>query len=113
VAKDIGDKVADVGVNVEEVGEKVEDIGEKVEDIGEKVEDIGEKVEDIDDKVRSVDEKVQVVIHGTRRLPSQLSNDSNIYAPRQQASKSSGTRNKIGYSTGGQRHRRNQVFVAS
>jgi archaellum component FlaC len=98
VAKEIGEKVADVGVNVEEVSDKVEDIGDKVEGIS-------DKVGFIDDKVRRVDEKVQVVIHGTRLLSSQLSNDSNTYTIRQQASKSSGTGSKIGYSTGGQRHR--------
>ena len=71
------------------------------------------QVEEVGDKVQCVDEKVQVVIDGARGLSSQLLKPSNIYTFRQQASKSSGTGNKIGYSTGGQRHRRNQVFVTS
>jgi hypothetical protein len=62
---------------------------------------------------KDIDDKVQVVIDGARRLSGQLLNPSNIYTFRQQASKTSGTGNKIGYSTGGQRRRRNQVFVAS
>jgi uncharacterized protein YoxC len=89
------------------------DVSNKVEDVGVKVEDVGDKVEDIDDKVRRVDEKVQVAIDGARVLSSRTLSPSNIYTFRRQASQSSGTGNKIGPSTGGQRHRRNQVFVNS
>ena len=45
---------------------------------------------DLDDKVRCVDEKVQVVIDGASALSGRLSNPSNVYAFRRQASKSSG-----------------------
>jgi hypothetical protein len=55
---------------------------------------------------KDIDDKVQLVIDGARRLSGRLLNSSNIYTFRQQAS-------EIGYSTSGQRHRRNQVFVAS
>jgi archaellum component FlaC len=109
----VGDKVEDIGDKVEDVGDKVEDVGGKVEDVGDKVEDVGDRVEDVGDKVLCVDDKVQLVIDGARRLSGQLLSPSNIYTFRQQASKTSGTGNKIGYSTGGQRRRRNQVFVAS
>jgi hypothetical protein len=96
-AKEVGDKVADVGIKVEGVDIKVEDIGDKVEDIG--------------DQVQCVDEKVRVVIDGARGLCSQLSNHSNIYTFRRQASKSHDPGNKIDRSTDGQRHGPNQVFV--
>jgi hypothetical protein len=71
------------------------------------------KVEEVGDKVQCVDDKVQVVIDGARGLYSQLKGLLTSIFFRQHASKSSGTGNKVGYSTGGQRHRRNQVFVAS
>jgi hypothetical protein len=74
---------------------------------------VGDKIENVGDKVQCVDEKVQVVIDGARGLSGQCLKPSNVYTFRQHASKSSGTGNKVGYSTGGRRHRRNQVFVAS
>ena len=55
---------------------------------------------DISDKVQRVDEKVQVVIDGARGLSGRFLNSSNIHTFRRSANKSSGTGNKIGYSTG-------------
>ena len=66
------------------------DIGNKVEEVGNKVEDIGNKVEDMDDKVQCIDEKVDVVIDGAHGLSGQLSNPSNIYIFRRQASNGGG-----------------------
>jgi hypothetical protein len=65
---------------------------------------MGDKVADVGDKMGCVDEKVQVVIDGARGLSRRLLNQPNICTFRRQASKSSGTGNKFGYSTGGQRH---------
>ena len=75
--------------------------------------EIGVKIEDVGDKVQFVDEKVQVAIDRARSLPSQLLKLSNICIFRRRAGKSGGTRNNFGYSTGGQRRRRNEMFVIS
>ena len=61
-AKEISDKVADAVVKIEDVGQ------------------------DVGDKLQCVDEKVQVVIDGARGLSGRLSNRSNIYTFRRQAS---------------------------
>jgi hypothetical protein len=66
------------------------------------VEIVDGKVEEVGDKVQCVDDKVQVVIDGARGPFGRLLSPSNIYTFRQHASKSSGTGNKIGYSTVGQ-----------
>ena len=63
--------------------------------------------------VMEVGDKVQVVINGARGLSRRLLNPSKIYTFRWHASKGNGTRNKISCSTGGERHRPNQVFVIS
>jgi hypothetical protein len=61
---------------------------------------------------KDIGDKIQVVIDGARGMFGQLLNPSNIYPTfRQQANKRCGTGNKIGDSTGGQRHRRSQVLV--
>ena len=57
------------------------------------------------DKVTCVDEKVQVIIDGARGLSIQWLKTSNVCTFRRQTGKSSGTRNKIGYSTSGQWYR--------
>ena len=54
------------------------------------------------DKVTCVDEKVQVIIDGARGLSIQWLKPSNVCTFRRQTGKSSGTRNKLGYSTSGQ-----------
>jgi hypothetical protein len=105
------DKLEDMGGKIVDIGGKVEDMGDKVEGMSDTVEDISGKMEDIDDIVHCVDEKVQIVIDGTRSLSSRLLKPSNIYTFRQQASKSRGERSELDYSSGGQRHRRNQVSV--
>jgi hypothetical protein len=81
-------------------------------EIGDNVADVGIKVESVGDTVRCVDGKVQLVIDGARGLSSQWLKPANIHNFRQHASKSGGTGNKISHSTGGQRHRRNKVFVS-
>ena len=58
-------------------------------EIGDKVSDVGVKIEDVGDIVQRVDEKVRVVIDGARGF-TDLSNHSNIYAFRRQASKRGG-----------------------
>ena len=74
--------------------------------------DISDKVADVGVKVECVDDKVQVVIDGARGVQS-VAEPSNVHSFRRKASKSGSTRNKPGRSTGGQRHRSNQVFVIS
>jgi hypothetical protein len=64
-------------------------IRDGVEIVDGKVEEVSDKVGDVGGKVQCVDDKVQVVIDGTRGLSSQLSNHSDIYTLRRQASKSS------------------------
>jgi archaellum component FlaC len=111
--KIVDSKVERVEDKVEDVGDKVEDVDDKVEEVGDKVEGVGDKVEEVGDKVQCVDDKVQVVIDGAQGLSSQCLKHFNTYTFRRQANKRSGTGNKIGHSTGGQRHGRNQVFVIS
>ena len=77
-------------VAAKDLGHKVVNVGVKVEEVSDKVEEIGDKVDDVDDKVQYIDKKVQVVLDGARGLSSQLSNPSNIYIFRRQASKRSG-----------------------
>ena len=69
--EDVGEKVEEIGGKVEDVGSKMEDMGDKVTDTYDKVEVIGDKLDDIGDNVLCVEEKVQVLIEGTRRMPSQ------------------------------------------
>ena len=54
------------------------------------VEIVDGKVEEVVDKVQCVDDKVQVVIDGARDFSSRLSNRSNIWTFRWQASKTRG-----------------------
>ena len=100
----VRDEVKIVDGKVERVENKVEDVGDKVEEVGDKVGEVGDNVGDVCDKVQRMDDKVQVVVDGARPLFSQLSNHSNIYTRRWQASESSGTGNYVAYSTRGQRH---------
>ena len=91
----------------------VEIVDGKVDGVDNKVDGVGDKVEEIGDNVKCVDTKIQVVIDSAQGLFFRLKNPSNIYTFRQPAGNSSGAGNKIGHSTDCQRHRRNQVFVAS
>jgi hypothetical protein len=81
--------------------------------IRDEVEVVDGKVERVEDKVEVIDGKVQVVIDGARGVYSQSPILSNMYTLRKQAGKRGGERSKIDYSTVGERHSRNQVFVTS
>ena len=63
------------------------EISDKVSVVGVKIEDLGQ---DVGDKLQCVDEMVQVVLDGARGLSGRLSNHSNMYTFRRQASKDSG-----------------------
>ena len=67
------------------------EISNKVSDVGVKIEDVGQ---DVGEKLQCVDDKVQVVIDGARGFSGRLSNDSDIYTFRRQASKGSGEGHK-------------------
>ena len=88
-------------------------ICDDVEVVDGKVERVEGKVAVMGDKLQCVDGKVQVVIDGRRGRYSQLPISSNMYTSRKQAGKRGGERSKLDYSTVGERHRRNQVFVTS
>ena len=62
---------------------------------------------------KDIGDNVQVVVDGAQGLFSQRLKPHNTYYSRHSESKNSGTRIKIGHSTGCQRHRRDQVFVVS
>ena len=114
-AKDIGDKVQVAIDGARTLYSQLKtfltymlsDGKQAAKEIGVKIEDVGQ---DVGDKLQCVDDKVQVVIDGARGVQS-VTKPSNIYSFRRKANKSSGTRNKSGHSTGGQRHGSNQVSV--
>ena len=84
----------------------VEIVDGKVDGVEDKVDGVGDRVEDVGGKVECVDAKVQVVLDGARGLFGRLKTPSDIhYTIRQQANKSSDKGNKVGHSTGFQRHR--------
>ena len=123
LAHSIRDGVGIVDGKVEEVGDKVQVVIDGARTLSRQLKtflicllsdgkdarvvakEISGKVADVGGKVQSVDERVQVIIDGAQRLFSQPLKLPNIYAFRKQASKSRGTGNKIGHSTGCQRHR--------
>jgi hypothetical protein len=94
------------------IRKEVKIVDGKAEKVEDKVEEVGDKVEDIGDRVQCVDDKIRVVIDGALRLSSPwLKFLTSINDIRRQASKISGSGNKINCSTDSQRRRRNQVFV--
>ena len=88
------------------ISDGVEIVDGKVDGVEDKVDGVGDRVEDVGGKVECVDAKVQVVLDGARGLFGRLKTPSDIHHTiRRQADKISDTGNKVGHSTGYQRHR--------
>ena len=115
LAHSIRDGVEIVDGKVEEVGDKVEVVIDGTRTMSSQLKTFlicplsdGKQArvaaKEISGKVADVGDKVQVVIDGARGFLSQWLKP-NFYTFRQQASKSSGTGNKIGHSAGCQRLR--------